>query len=491
MARRIAIVAAALVIAGCANVQAQDKPSPEPPGLRAADGKRVVPFYGLYCWASDFSNPAYLDLVKQTGFGLISTTLSAEQEPGMLIAAKNGIEMAGYFSPNRWARTGDVEGYRKAVREAVRRWGPGGSLWKENPDVPARPVRWWVIDGEPGTELKPEGDMMPDEAFVPCLKAAYEELKAWNTECMVVGMGPIGCVDGAIPGPAYVDKTRKIMGGRVFIRGVNEHGGFPYYDAVDMHPFSFPMPPDSTGLAKTLKWVQDECRTRGREKPIWFTEIGFPMAYGPPNPFHVTKDQAADYMIRALALSARHNVQCLTLTYVNDQMSPRRAQGYYLYKAYGLYKNGKMRPAAKAVKLMAELIPDPRVLEIISDGENIGEAAARWSDRPYLDSAFYCYKFKGRGDSQVYVLWTDGKPFRYMLKVPNDKMALYNRELLGGVVYSKENGSINADGEMRLPVTGTPLFVSTEVAAEQEAATKQYLAPEDYHNWKPIEGAED
>jgi len=463
----------------------------EPAGLRDADGNRVVPFYGLYCWASDFVSPQYLDLVKQTGFGLISTTLGPDQEKGVLAAARSGIEIAGYFSPNRWAKTGDVKGYRAAVREAAARFGPGGSLWKENPDVPARPVRYWVIDGEPGTELKPDGDTMPDEAYTACLKAAHAELKACSKECRIVAMGPIGCVDGALPGPNYVDKERKVMGGQAFIHGVHKHGGFPYYDCIDLHPFSFPLPPDSTGLAKALNWVKDECRKRGKERPIWFTEIGWPMAYGPANPFHTTKDQTADYMIRALALSARHGVQCLTLTYVNDQFSPRREQGYYLLKSYGFFKDGKLRPVAKITKLMIELIPDPKVLEIVGDGENIGEAASRWSDRPFADSAFYCYKFRGKGDSEVYCLWTEGKPFRYNLKVPKDKMVLYNRELLGGIVYSKESGSISAAGEMRVPVTGTPMFISTAVSPEQEAATKNYLSPTDYRQWKPIEGAED
>jgi len=491
MRQMMAATIAVFVLAGCGVAE----PAGDAPAVklvtRDAEDKRVVPFYGLYCWASDLAMPRYLPLVKKTGLKLVSTRVSADQEPGMLVAAKNGIQLAGYFSPNRWARTMDVDGYRKAVRAAVGRYGPGGSLWKENPDVPAHPIMYWVIDGEPGTEMKPPGDMMPDEAFARMLKVAYEEIKAYSADCKVVAMGPIGCLDGAIPGPDYVDPKRKIMGARAFIRGVHKHGGFKYYDCIDLHPFSFPMPPDSTGLAKTLRWVKDECRKQGKEKPIWFTEIGYPMAYGPANPFHLTKDQAADYMARALALSARHDVQCLTLTYVNDQMSPRRKQGFYLYKAYGLYKNGKLRPAGEITKLMIELMPDPVLLEVVSDGENIGETAKRWSDRPFKDSPFYCYKFRGRNKSEVFVLWTEGRSFRYYLKVPKDKMTLYNRELLGGIVCSKEHGSVRADGTIRLPVPGTPLFVSTEVTPEQEKATENYLRPAKIPDWKPIRGQED
>jgi hypothetical protein len=282
------------------------------------------------------------------------------------------------------------------------------------------------------------------------------------------------------------------MGAYAFIEGVHKHGGYDWYDCIDIHPFSFPMPSDTAGLPKMLDWLTAETKKRGQAKPIWLTEIGFALAYGPSEPFHVTKDQAADYMVRCLAICSAHNVQTLTLTYVNDQFSGRDKNAWYLYKAYGFYKDRKPRLIATATKLMMDLIPEPpQLLETISDGQNVSPAPARSSDREYKDSPFFCYKFRGRNNSQVFVVWTEGRPFRHMLKVPADKMVLYNRELLGGVVYSKANGSINDQGEMRIPVSGLPLFISTEVSKEQEEATKQYLGPAKYPEWKPIKGQEE
>jgi hypothetical protein len=72
-----------------------------------------------------------------------------------------------------------------------------------------------------------------------------------------------------------------------------------------------------------------------------------------------------------------------------------------------------------------------------------------------------------------------------------DRMTLYNRELLGGVVCSRENGAINEKGEMRIRVGGVPVFVSTEVTPEQERATQRYPAPTRYRDWTPIRGSED
>ena len=107
----------------------------------------------------------------------------------------------------------------------------------------------------------------------------------------------------------------------------------------------------------------------------------------------------------------------------------------------------------------------------------------------YLDSPFYCYRFKGVGDDEVIVTWTEGRPFKYSLKVKSDKVALYNREPLGGIVYSKANGSISEQGEIVLPITGTPLFISNHATPEQEKKTVDYLRPARVGDWKPIEGA--
>ena len=455
------------------------------------DINRPTPFYGLYCWASDFQHQLYRGPINEVGFKLIGSMLNAGEEKGMLLAAQDGVETAGIVGFNSYGRTMDLDGWRKRVQEAVARYGYGGSLWKDNPKVPPMPVRYWIIWGEPGTALKPPGDMMPDEAYAKGLKVAHEVIKAANKDYKIVGMSPIGSF-GSLPSPTYSSKERKIMGAYAFIEGVHKHGGAAWYDCIDIHPFSMPLPSDTAGLAKMLKWLKAECKKYGREKPIWLTEIGFALSYGPTKPFHVTKDQAADYMVRCLAICARHGVQTLTLTYVNDQFSGRDNRSWFLYKAYGFFKNGKLRPIAKATKLMKDLIPEPpQLLEVISDGENVSPAPVKSSDRPYKDSPFHCYKFKGRNDSQVWVVWTEGRPFYYMLKVGVDKVALYNRELLGGIVYSKASGSINDAGEMKIPVSGLPLLISTEVSKEQEEATKQYLGPTDYKKWKPIRGAED
>jgi hypothetical protein len=468
----------------------------------AADSakKRVPPFYGLYAWCSDIDETGTMPLLKDIGFKIISSMISLDDkgktERGMLVCAKNGIEVAGIVCPNGRERKPDknldLDDWRKEVKDKVQRFGPGGTFWKEHPEAPNRPVYFWCVTSEPGTELKPLGDMMPDEAYFKYLQVASEELRSFSKDIVVVAMSPIGGY-AAVPSMDWVDKTRKIMGPKALTEGVHKLGGAKLYDVYDMHAFTFPMPPDTGGTLKLIDWINEETGKNGGVKPIWFLDWGFATSYGLEAPFHVTKDQAADYAVRGMMLSAAHGVQCITYTYIHDQFSSSGQQGKGLrFKGYGIFGPGnKVRPLAKCIKKMIDLIPDPpKPLEKISDGANPKDVAKRSSDRPYTDSPFYCYKFQGVGDDEVIVAWTEGRPFRYEMKVKGDKVVLYNREMLGGIVYSKENGSL-ADGTITVPITGTPIFISTKVTPAQEKATIDYLRPAKMGDWKPIAGAED
>ena len=481
-------LAAASLLAASGVLGAQSTPATQP-----AAG---APFYGLYAWCSGIDETSSLPLIQDIGFKIISSTLDPRDkgrtDRGLALCAKNGIQVAGIVGPNAYAKTMDLDGWRKAVTEKVERYGPGGTFWKEHADVPARPIMYWCITSEPGTEMKPPGDMMPDEAYFKCLQVAHEVLKGRSKDIQIVAMSPIGGF-AAVPSMNFVDPNRKIMGPGAFTQGVHKLGGAKLYDVYDMHAFTFPMPPDTGGTVKIIDWLNEETGKNGGVKPIWFLDWGFATSYGLENPFHVTKDQVADYAVRGYMLSAAHGVQCITYTYIHDQFSSTAQQGKgYRYKGYGIFGPGnKMRISAKAIKMMIGLVPDrPKLLETISDGKNPSPAPSRSSDRPYTDSPFYCYKFQGAGDDEVLVAWTEGRPFRYELKVKGDKVALYNRELLGGIVYSRENGSL-IDGKIRVPITGTPFFVSTKVTPEQEKATVIYLRPPNYKDWKPIAGAED
>ncbi len=449
--------------------------------LYGGEIKKAPPLYGLYTFGGEFEKN--IKLIKETGFKLISMPLNEDDtEKGFRCAAKNDIEVAGILTCNSFVNKNmDLKGWRTLVNKSLRRYGPNGSFWSENKDLPARPVRYYVIWGEPGTELNPPGEMLPDEAYYQMLKAASEEIRAYDKELKIVAMSPIGTYAGALSRDT-INKKQKVMGPYAFIKGVHKYGGASLYDCIDVHPFTYPMPPDVGGVQEVFKWLKEETKSNGGEKPIWCTEMGFPLSYGMANPFVYTKDQAADNFVRFLALCARHGVQTVTLTYPEDQYSVSGR-----FKGYGIYsREGKMRIAAKAIKLMIELLPEPELLSVISDGQTPNPEPVKSSYEPYKDSPYFCYKFKGRNNSEVIIAWTSGKPFIYELGGLKEKnVALYNRELFGGVVYTVK------DNKIKVPISNVPLFISNEVTEQLIKNTESYLKVGNDIKWIPVLGAED
>ena len=135
-----ALIATMLIVCACTAQETQQMVSDQQLGIRKANGQRDVPFYAFYCWASDLhEKPGRFKLLADTGIKMIGSPLREEQEPGILQCATRDIQVAGILGFNSYGRTMDLDGFRKYVHAAVRRYGPEGSLWKENPKVPAMP----------------------------------------------------------------------------------------------------------------------------------------------------------------------------------------------------------------------------------------------------------------------------------------------------------------------------------------------------------------
>jgi hypothetical protein len=67
--------------------------------------------------------------------------------PSALVPGSGGAAKAPAFLP---VRSGlQRTGWQQFAREAVLRYGPGGSFWATNPSVPPRPIRNWQIWNEP------------------------------------------------------------------------------------------------------------------------------------------------------------------------------------------------------------------------------------------------------------------------------------------------------------------------------------------------------
>src|SRR5688500_323912 len=109
-------------------------------------------------------------------------------------ASENGIDVLPIVqdtplwarkAKNDWwpQRSSDYAAYLEAL---VARYGPDGSYWAENPDVPARPIRYWQIFNEPGRSMR----------YGPVLDAAHDAVKEADPGAKIVLAGFTGTDDG-------------------------------------------------------------------------------------------------------------------------------------------------------------------------------------------------------------------------------------------------------------------------------------------------------
>jgi hypothetical protein len=85
----------------------------------------------------------------------------------------------------------DATAYGQFCAEAVRRYGPQGSLWREQPGVRKVPIRAWQVWNEPdiGRYLEPREGETWARTYVPMLRAANRAIKAADRRAKVVAAG--------------------------------------------------------------------------------------------------------------------------------------------------------------------------------------------------------------------------------------------------------------------------------------------------------------
>ena len=147
------------------------------------------------------------------------------------------------YGPPRWAYPAwqNLDGYSAFVRETVRRYGkrmPVIEIWNEQ-----NISSFWK-------EPNPTN-------YLALLKVAYTAAKEADPSVRVALGGTAGWAHG-------------------FIRSLYEIGAKDYFDIVNVHPYCYPYAPEAPlrkGFEKLRKIMSD---FGDAEKPIWFTEIGWP-----------------------------------------------------------------------------------------------------------------------------------------------------------------------------------------------------------------------
>jgi len=158
--------------------------------------------------------------------------------------------------------------WKALLRSAVKRYGPAGSFWAENPGVPRRPIRYWQIWNEPNFFYF-VGRPNPAE-YGKLVKLSYAALKSADRGAKIVLGGLFARPKQARfkrhPPVAYF-ATEFLMRMYRANRGIKSK-----FQGVALHPYtgSFKrLTPYIEGVRKVLSANHDA------GKGLWITELGW------------------------------------------------------------------------------------------------------------------------------------------------------------------------------------------------------------------------
>jgi hypothetical protein len=225
----------------------------------------------------------------------VPTTFS-RYDPMVAAAATRGLTfLANVTTAPGWAskRPGvfgsppkGTAAYARFVGALVRRYGPNGDFWAENPALPRRPIRSWQLWNEPNLRYSwTERNWAP--GYVKLLRAGRTAVKRADPGARIVlaGLANVSWND--------LERIYRVRGARRL------------FDEVAIHPYT--KPPE--GVIEILGRVRTVMASYGdRRKPVTVTEFGWPSSKGKVKGIGVSTDRPgqAARLRKALPLLARH-----------------------------------------------------------------------------------------------------------------------------------------------------------------------------------------
>lgn len=373
------------------------------------------PVYGLYSWEHEYLQ--HNDFIQKVGWknfrlsGPINDRVMAQY-------AKDGVEVMYTLTTREPFATPDhpsgkwrnrkhyptdeafVEAYVGDLRKVLERYGPRGTFFKENPDIPYRPLLYFEVYNEPNLfymdqdRLDHSARAMPKdpderaallrrrgEIYFKLLKASYSAIKADWPEVSVVAFSACGVMHLDIPFLEEIFRFNKDIAN--------------YFDIMSVHPYNRPGPPDGYSVHSTfryspitsfIKYAGFMERRGAGHKPIWWTEWGWTISkeaggsYGVKDETgggaqdrDVSPELQAAFYVRGYMTALRLGVARLHFMSIVD------TDGFNSGMLGGA-NNKEWRPLAQAIKNLIELMPHPRLLAAPidnKDGLNVYELESR------------------------------------------------------------------------------------------------------------------
>jgi hypothetical protein len=174
--------------------------------------------------------------------------------------AADVIDLPVRTSWQRW-------GWSSFLREAAQRYGPGGSFWEENPELPFLPIHRWEIWNE--QNIVTFADPVDPERFATLIRISGRILHRVDPDAQVIVGGFFGRPLQVPPNAASGDFLSRLYRTRDVKR---------YFDGVALHPYvarAQAMGAQIVNLRRIMR-VHNDAAT-----PIYVTELGWGSDSGP------------------------------------------------------------------------------------------------------------------------------------------------------------------------------------------------------------------
>jgi hypothetical protein len=177
--------------------------------------------------------------------------------------------------------------YAAFLKALIGRYGPDGSFWSDNPDVPKQPVEAWQIWNEPN-HLHYWSDQPYERDYVALGRAARTAIKQADPNAKVVMAG-------------FADRSWES------IAAVYRAGAKGVFDIVAIHPYTFEVP----NVLRLVRYARRALRKAGDgDRPMWLTEVTWSSGRRPGHPrapFETTPQDQAARLAAALPLLIRNH----------------------------------------------------------------------------------------------------------------------------------------------------------------------------------------
>ncbi len=290
---------------GCSRPQDDNErnsaPPPPPPPGGGVKGHLPREFFGLAeGGAADARDYARMSRINVGSMRVDLAWRAVEPRPGHFVWPDRYVAyLASYgirptfrvYTAPQWATgsgwpyvpplTGKAKkNWEQFLQQAVRRYGPRGSFWKEHPGLPKKPVKAWQIWNEPNLPKyfgRPHGHSIrivkrAPKAYAHLVKSSDKAISHVDKSAKVV-----------LGGLTTNSKRDSMLPWRYLTKFLKVHGITGHFSAAALHPYA----PTAAQFEKVIERTRKAMTKDGAKgKDLWLTEVGWGSAH---DKFSLTK----------------------------------------------------------------------------------------------------------------------------------------------------------------------------------------------------------